>query len=80
MDTFMDISKSWKHLIEPSTCKELNSDPIQAVRNDVLSTLDILPNTHQIDDKIRNYLTPPKLALTPLFYSLRKVHKLNIPL
>ena len=46
----------------------------------MLSTLDILPNTHQIDDKTRNYLTPPKLSLTPLFYSLRKVHKLNIPL
>ena len=79
MDTPLYISKIEEHLSDPTTYKELNSDPTQAIRNDVLSTLDYLHKTHRIDDETK-HLTPPKPACTPLFYGLPKVHKPNIPL
>ena len=80
MDTSLYISKIEDHLADLFTCKELNSGSTQTIRNDVLSTLDYLHNTHQIDDKTRHHLTPPKPVRTPLFYGLPKVHKPNIPL
>ena len=64
----------------PSTYKELSCDPTQAIRNDVLSTLNYLYNTHRIDDVSRDHLMPPKPAPTPHFYGLPKIHKPNIPL
>ena len=42
MKTSLYISKIEEHLAGPTTYKELNSDPTQAIRNDVLSTLDYL--------------------------------------
>ena len=75
MDTPLYISKIEEHLSNPTTYKELNSNPTQAIRNDVLSTLDYLRKTHGIDDE-----TKPKPARTPLFYGLPKVQKPNIPL
>ena len=80
MDTSLYISKIEEHLADPSTHKELNSDPTQAIRNDVLSTLDYLYNTHRIDDVTRHHLTPPKPERTPLLYGHPMVHKPNIPL
>ena len=80
MDTSLYISKIEEHLADSSTYKELNSDPTQAIRNDVLSTLDYLYNIHQIDDVTRHHLTPPKPARILLLYGLPKVHKPNIPL
>ena len=64
---------------DPTTYKELNSDPTQATRSDVLSTLDYLHKTHRMDDETKHHLTPPKPAHTPLFYGFPKVHKPNIP-
>ena len=52
-------------------------NPTQAIRNDVLSTLNYLYHTHWIDDITRHHLTPPKPACTPLFYGLPKVHNPN---
>ena len=80
MDTSLYVSKIEEHLADPTTYKELNSDPTQAIRNDALSTLDYLHMTHRIDDETKHHLTPPKPARTPLFYGLPKVHKPNIPL
>ena len=80
MDTPLYISKIEEHLSDLTTYKELNSDPTQAIRNDVLSTLDYLHMTHRIDAETKHHLTPPKPACTPLFYGLPKVHKPNIPL
>ena len=80
MDTSLYISKIEEHLADPSTYKELGSDLTQAIRNDVLSTLNYLYYIHQIDDVTRHHLTPPKPARTLLFYGLPKVHKPNIPL
>ena len=79
MDTLY-ISKIEEHLAYPSSYKELSSNPTQAIRNDVFSTLNYLHNTHRIDDVTRNHLTSPKPARNPLFYGLSKVHKPNIPL
>ena len=80
MDTPFYISKIEEHLSDPTTYKELNSDPTQAIRNYVLSTLDYLHKTHRIDDETKHHLTSPKPACTPLFYGLPKVRKPNIPL
>ena len=80
MDTFLYINKIKEHLAEPTRYKELNTDPTQAIRNDVLPTLYYLHNTHQIDDETRHHLTPPKPAHTQLFYGLPKVYKSNMPL
>ena len=80
MDTSFYISKIEKHLAHPSTYKELSSDPTQAIRNDVLSTLNCLYNTHRIDDVTRHHLTPSRSVCTPLFYGVPKVHKPNMPL
>ena len=79
MDTPLYVSKIEEHLSDPTTYKELNSDPTQAIRNDVLSTLDYLHKTHRIEDETK-HLTPSKPAHTPPFYGLPKVHKPNIPL
>ena len=79
METSLYISKIAEHLSDPDTYKELNSDPTQTIRNDVLSTLDYLHKTHRIDDETKHHLTRPKPARTPLFYGLPKVHKPNIP-
>ena len=80
MDTSLYISKIEEHLADLSTYKEFSSDPSQSIRDDVLSTLNYLYNTHRIDDVTRHHLTPPKPACTPLFYGLPKVHKPNISL
>ena len=80
MDTSFRISKIEEHLADPSTCKELSSDHTQVIRNDVLSTLNYLYHTHQIDGITRHHLTSPKPARTPLFYGLPKVHNSNIAL
>ena len=60
MDTSLHISKFEEHLANPSTYKELSSDPTQAIRDDVLSILNYLYNTYRIDDVTRHHLTPPK--------------------
>ena len=73
-------SKNEEHLADPSTYKELSSNPIQVIRNDVLSTLNYLYHTHQIDDITRHQPTPPKPARIPPFYGLLKLQKPNIPL
>ena len=78
MDTSLYISKIEEHLADPSTYKELSSDPTQAIRNDILSTLNYFYHNHQIDDVTWHHLTPPKLARTPPFYGLPKVHKSNM--
>ena len=80
MDTSLYINKIEEHLADATTYKKLDADPTQAIRNDILSTLDYLHNTHRIDDKTRHHLAPPNPACTPLFYGLPKVHKPNIPL
>ena len=79
MDTFY-ISKIEEHLADPSKYKRLSSSPTQAIRNDVLSTLNYLYSTDRIDGVTRYHLTPSKPARTPLFYGLPKIHKPNIPL
>ena len=68
MDTSLYISKIEEHLAHPSRYKELSSDQTQAIRNDVLSTLNCLYNTHQIDDVTRHHLTPPRPTCTPLLW------------
>lgn len=80
MDTSFYINKILEQLAVPASFEELNSDPIQAIKNDGFSTLDYLHNTHQIGGKTRHHLTPPKPARIPFFYGLPKVHKLNIPI
>ena len=80
MDTFLHISKIEEHLAISSTYEELTSDPTKAIRNDLLSILNYLYNTHQIDDVTRHDLSPPRPARTPLFYGIRKLRKPNIPL
>ena len=80
VDSSLYINKIEEHLANSTIYKELNSNPTQAIRNDVLSTLDYYHITHRIDDQTRHHLTPPNLARTPLFYSLPKVDKSNIPL
>ena len=80
MDTSLYISKIEEHLANPYMYKKLNSDPTQAIRKDVLSTLDYLQSTHQIDGKTRHHLTLPKPARTPFLYGLPKIHKPNISL
>ena len=80
MDTSLYISKIEKHLADPSTYKELNSNLIQGIRNDVLSTLDYLYNIHRMDDVTRHHLTLPKPAPITLFDGLPSLHKLIIPL
>ena len=80
MDTLVYISTIKEHLADSSTYKELNFDPTQAVRNEALSTLDYLYNTHQVGDITRHHLTPPNRTPTQPFYSLPKVYKPKIPL
>ena len=60
MDTSLYINKIEEHLANSTTYKKLNSDPTQAIRNDVLSTLDYLHITHRIDDQTRHHLIPTK--------------------
>ena len=76
MDASLCISKIEKHVADPTTYKELNSDPTQAIRNDVLSTLDYLHKTHRIDDETKHHLTPTKPARTPL-HSTHSSHALH---
>ena len=80
MDSSLYINKIGEHLASTTIYKELNRDPTQAIRNDVLSTLDYLHITHRIDDQTRHHLTPPNPARTPIFYGLPKVLKSNISL
>ena len=77
MDTSLYINKIEQHLADITTYKELDTDPTQAIRNDVLSNLDYLHITNRIDDQTRHHLTPPNPARTPLFYGLPKVHNPN---
>ena len=79
MDTSLYINKIEEHLADTTTSKELNSDPTQAIKNDVLSALNYLHITHRIDDQTRQSY-PPNPARTPLFYGLPKVRKSNISL
>ena len=58
MDTFLYINKIEEHLADPTTYKKLNTDPTQAIRNDVFSTLDYLQYTHQIDNTAQNMKFP----------------------
>ena len=74
------LNKIEELLADATTYKKLEADPTQAIRNDVLSTLNYLHNTCRINDETRHHLTPPNPARTPLFYGLPKVHKPNIPL
>ena len=80
MHTSLYINKIEEHLAELITYKEFNTDPTQAIRNDALSTLVYLHNIHQIDDKNRHHLIPPKPTCTPLFHGFPKVHKPHIKL
>ena len=80
MHTSLYINKIEEHLAELITYKEFNADSTQAIRNDALSTLVYLHNTHQIDDKNRHHLIPPKPTCTPLFHGFPKVHKPHIKL
>ena len=80
VDKSLYIRKIEEHLTDPSTYKEINSNPTQAIRNDVLSTLSYLYSTHGIDDVTRHHLKAPRPARTPLLYGLPKVHKANITL
>ena len=45
MDTSLYINKIEEHLTDATTYKKLDADPTQAIRNDVLSTLDYLHST-----------------------------------
>ena len=74
------ISTIEEHLANPTTYKELNSNPNQTIRNDAFSTQDYLHKTHQIVDETKHHLTTPKPARITVFYGLTKVHKPNIPL
>ena len=56
--TFLYINKTEEHLADATTYKKLNTDPTQAIGNDVFSTLDYLHNTHQIDDTAQNMKFP----------------------
>ena len=80
MDTSYYISKIEEHLTDPSTYKELNSDPTQAIRNDFLSTLDYAHSTHRIDGKTRHHVTPPNVTLPhrPTPRCLKPPHNWNI--
>ena len=80
MDTSLYINNIEEHLTDATTYKKLDADPTQAIRNDVLSTLDYLHSTRRIDDETRHHLTLPNPARTPLFYGLPKIHKPNVPL
>ena len=80
IDTLLYISKIEEHPVDPSTFKELSSNPTQAIRKDIISTLNYRYQTHQINDVTRHHLTPPMPARITLFYGLPKVHKPNIPL
>ena len=80
IDTLFHISKIEEHPVDPSNFKGLSSNPTQAIRKDVISTLNYLYHTHQINDVTRHHLTPPMPARIPLFYGIPKVHKPNIPL
>ena len=74
MDTCLYMSKIEEHPADSSSYKDLSSDPTQAVRNDVLSTLNYLYHTHRIEDVTRYHRTPSKPPRTPLIYGLPKVH------
>ena len=63
LDTLLYINKIEDHLANATTYKKLITDLTQATRNGVLSTLNYLHITHQIDDQTRCHLTPPNLAL-----------------
>ena len=80
MGASLYISKIKEHLPNPTMYKELNSNPTQAIRNDVLSSLDYLHKTYRIDGKTKHHLTPLKPTCSQLFYGLPKVLKPNIPL
>ena len=55
------------HLADLTTYKKLNSDPTQAIRNDVLSTLDFLHSTHPVYQRTKNDLTPQGTSCTFTF-------------
>ena len=80
MDTSLYINNIEEKLANVTIYKELDTNPIQAIRNDVFSTLDYLHITHRIDDETRHHLTPTNATRSPLFCGLPKVHKLNISL
>ena len=65
MYTFLCINKVEEHLADTTTYKKLKTNMTQTIRNDVLSTLHYLNNTHQIDDQTRHHLTPQNPARTP---------------
>ena len=74
------ISKMKELLRDTKTYKPLRRDPTNAIRNDIMSTIDYLHNRYLITDETKKLLTPLKPARTPLFYGLPKTHKENIPL
>ena len=57
MDTSLYINKIEEHLADPTTYKEFNTNPTEAIRNDVLCTFDYLLSTHRIDDETRHHLS-----------------------
>ena len=56
MDTSLYINKIEEHLADPTTYKEVNTNPTETIRNDVLCTFDYLHSTHRIDDETRHHL------------------------
>lgn len=74
-DTSLYINNIEEKLANVTIYKELDTNPIQAIRNDVFFTLDYLHITHRIDDETRHHLTLTNATRSPLFYGLPKVHK-----
>ena len=68
------VSRTEENLADLITYKNLKSDLTQAIRNDVLSTLDFLYSAHQIDQRASNYLTPQELSCTSSLHGLPKVY------
>ena len=64
------IKKFKKYLAHSTIYKNPDSNPMQTITNDVLSTLDFLCSNHQVVHRGRNYLTAQRFSL---FHGLLKI-------
>ena len=68
-----------EHLADFAGHKKLNFDPTQAIKHDILSTLDSVHSTYCVDHRTRNLLTPQVPSCTPILHGLPKLYMPYLP-
>ena len=74
------LTKIHTYLQDRNTHKPLTYNPTSVIVNDVCTFIEYMHSQHTIDKATIEFLLPPKITPTPLFYGLPKVHEPDCPL